>query len=134
MVEAAVLVRAFERHDVYRLLDDTDDRAVAPYVRAHLTDLLLGEIPALAAEPDSSLDLLDRASKLDSVLGACGEQMESQTLCGAAANSGQLRELGDQVLDRRTEHARSVAVTFGQYAWRRLSASRCPTHRRCERG
>ena len=110
MVEAAELVRPLERDDVDRLLDDADDRAVAPRVRADVAELLLGEVSALAAEANARLDLLDRAGELDGVLGACGEEMEGQPLRGPATDSRQLRELGDEVLDRRAEHARSVAV------------------------
>ena len=103
-------MRALERHDVDRLLDDTDDRAVAPRVRAHLAELFLGEISALAAEANSSLDLLDRAGELNGILGAGGEKVKREPLSGPATDAGKLRELGDEILDSRAEHAGSVAV------------------------
>src|ERR671915_420322 len=53
VVEAAVLVRPLERHDVDGLLDDAHDGAVAPRVGADAAELVLGQVPALAAEADA---------------------------------------------------------------------------------
>ena len=60
VVEAAVLVRALERDDVHGLLDDAHDRSVAAAVEADGAELLLGQIAAVAAEPNALLDLRDR--------------------------------------------------------------------------
>ena len=42
------------------------------------------------------------------------EQVEREPLRRAPPDSGQLRELDDEVLDRRAEHAGSVSVRFGR--------------------
>ena len=63
VVEPAVLVRPLERDDVDRLLDDADDRAVAPRVGADGAELLLGQVAAVAAEADALLHVGDRAAE-----------------------------------------------------------------------
>ena len=60
VVDAAVLVGALHREHVGRLLDDADERLVAPRVEADDAELLLGQVPALAAEADALLRLADR--------------------------------------------------------------------------
>ena len=80
VVQAAILAGALDRDDVDRLLDDADDGAVAPRVRADLAELLLGQVPALAAEAHARLDVLDRASELERVLGRV-ESMWNASRC-----------------------------------------------------
>ena len=116
VVKAAKLMRTLERHDVDRLLDHADQRAVAPRVRAHFAKLLLGEVAAFATEAYAGLHVLDRMCELEGVVRPGGEEMKRQPLGRTPPDSGQLRQLGDEVLDRRTEHTRSVAVPFRQAA------------------
>src|SRR6185369_15154452 len=68
VVEPAVLVRTLDRDQVRGLLDDADDRVVAPFVTADLAGLVLGQVPALVAETDALLDLLERAGQCERLL------------------------------------------------------------------
>src|SRR5262245_57502841 len=101
VVEAAVFVRALEGHEVRRLLDDADERPVAPLVAADLAALLLGQVAALTAEADALLDLVDRRGQSLGLVARYSEQMEREPMRGTRADPGQARELRDEVLDRR---------------------------------
>ena len=76
VVEAAELRRPLERDDVDRLLDDADQRVVAPRVGADAAELLLGEVAALAAEAHALLHLLRARRRarapLPSAAAGCG--------------------------------------------------------------
>src|SRR5262245_60316871 len=80
VVEPAVLRRPLERDEVDRLLDDADDGAVAARVAEDLADVLLGQVPALAAETDSLLDLLDRERERIRFFLGDAEEMERESL------------------------------------------------------
>ena len=101
VVEAAVLVRPLERDQVDRLLDDADDGAVAARVEADRAELLLGQVAALAAEADALLHLLDRRRERERLVLADREQVEREPLRRARADSGQARQLRDEVVDGR---------------------------------
>src|SRR3954468_173231 len=60
VVQPPILVRPLDRDQVDRLLDDADDRPVATGVLADGAELFLGQVPALLAEADALLDLLNR--------------------------------------------------------------------------
>ncbi len=105
MVEAAVLVRALERDDVDRLLDDADRRVVSACVEADRTRLLLGQVAALAAEAHPLLDLGERGSERERFLGRALEDVEGEPLRGPLSDSGQAGELRDEVLDGGRKHA-----------------------------
>ena len=117
VVQAAVLAGALDRDDVHGLLHDADDRPVATCVRADRAELLLREVPALAAEADAGLHVLDRPRQLERVLRTGREHVECEPLRRSAADPRKLRELRDEVLDGRAQHGRSLAVRFG-HAWR----------------
>src|SRR5262249_47883857 len=68
VVEALVLAGPLDRDDVDRLLDHADHGTVAPRVSTDRTQLLLREVPALTAEADARLDVLDRLGEPESVL------------------------------------------------------------------
>src|SRR4051812_42282061 len=68
VVEPAILVRALQRHDVDGLLDDADQRVVAAGVDADPAQLFLGEVAALAAEPDALLYLLERGRERERLI------------------------------------------------------------------
>src|SRR6185503_7529115 len=104
VVEAAVLVRALDRDQVGRLLDDADDRVVAALVAADVAGLVLGQVPALVAEADALLDLFERAGEGESLLLRHAQQVERKPLRGALAHARQAGQLRDEVLDRRAEH------------------------------
>ena len=106
VVDAAVLVRALDREKVGGLLDDADDRPVAARVRADAAELLLGQIPALTAEPDSLLHLADRVCEREGLLLGDAEDVERKPLRRARAHAREAGELRDQVVDERAEHAR----------------------------
>ena len=114
VVEAAVLAGALDREQVDRLLDDADDRAVAARVEADRADLLLGEVPALAAEAHALLHLLDRVGERERLRLRHLEEMERKPMRGAAADSGQPRQLRDEVVDGGAQHRRSVAARIGR--------------------
>ena len=81
VVEPAVLVRPLEREHVDGLLDDADDRAVAPRVRADAAELLLGQVAALAARPDALLDVGDRDARSRSPRRAGAARMWKASRC-----------------------------------------------------
>src|SRR4051794_32628629 len=100
VVAAGELVRALDRDDVARLLDDADDRAVAALV---LTDPALrpvGEVEAHLAQPDALLDLADRVGERVGVFGRLAQDVEGEPLRGARADAGQFAQLRDEPLDR----------------------------------
>src|SRR5207344_3666253 len=92
-----------------RLLDDADQRLVTARVEADHAELLLREVPALAAEADPCLHLADRVGEGQGFLVRHPQQMEREPLRRARADAGQARQLGDQVLDDGAEHGRSAA-------------------------
>ena len=104
VVEAAVLVRPLERDDVDRLLDDADDRAVAPRVGADRAELLLGQVAAVAAEAHALLHLRDRLAERERLLLRDREQVEREPLRGPGADPGQAGQLRDEVVDGGAEH------------------------------
>ena len=114
VVEAAVLVGALERDHVDGLLDDADDRAVAAGVEADPAELLLGQVAALAAEANALLHLLDRRRQRERLVLRRREDVEREPLRGARADPRQARQLRDEIVHRRAEHARSLAVQFGR--------------------
>ena len=104
VVEAAVLVRPFQRDQVGRILDHADQRPVAAGVGADRAQRPLRQVAALGARPDPLLHLADRVGQREGV-GLRGlEQVERQPLGRAPADAGQAGELDDQVVDRRGVH------------------------------
>src|SRR5207244_2821755 len=87
VVEAAKLVRPLERDEVDRLLDDADEGVVAASVDADAAELLLGEVPALAAEADALLDLVDRARERRRLVLRDLEEVEGEPLRRRRADS-----------------------------------------------
>ena len=80
VVEAVVGVRALERDDVDRLLDDADRRVVAARVEADRAGLLLGQVPALAAEADALLHLGERRRERERLLRRPLQDVEREPL------------------------------------------------------
>jgi hypothetical protein len=105
VVAPAVLVRALDRDDVARLLDDADDRRVAPLVLADAAALLVGQVEAHLAQADALLDLADRVGQRGGVLGVGAQDVEGEALRRALPDPRQLPELGDQALDGRRVQA-----------------------------
>src|SRR3954470_9404532 len=122
VVEAAVLVRALDRDQVGGLLDDADDRVVAPLVAADVAPLVLSQVPALVAEADALLDLFERAREGERLFLRHAQQVERKPLRGALAHARQAGQLRDEVFDGRAEHrpivprALPVAGILGQAA------------------
>ena len=109
VVAAAELVHALERDHVGGLLDDADHAGVAPLVLADPAARALGEVEADLAQADALLDLADRVGERGGVLVGGAQDVEGEPLRGAVADPGQLRELGDQPLDRGGVDGRSEA-------------------------
>ena len=100
---APKLACSLDRDHVDRLLDDTDDGAIAPRIRAHAAQrLFLGQVPALAAEPNACLHVLDRTQALERILWS---RRASGTQGVARKPPDEQRELRDKVLDGQAEHA-----------------------------
>ena len=116
VVEAVVGVRALERDDVDRLLDDADRRVVAARVEADRAGLLLGQVPALAAEADALLHLGERRGERERLLGRPLQDVEREPLRRPLPDPGQPRQLRDEVLDRGAEHRAIVPVRLGRTA------------------
>ena len=104
VVEAVVGVGALERDDVDGLLDDADRRVVAPRVEADRARLVLGQVPALAAEAHALLDLLERRSEGERLLARPLQHVEREPLRRPLPDSRQPGELRDEILDRGAEH------------------------------
>src|SRR5579884_939566 len=113
VVELAVLVRALERDDVDRLLDDADRRLVAARVEADRARLVLGQIAALAAEADALLHLGDRRRERERLGARPLQDVERKPLRSSLPDAGQARQLGDEVLDGGAEHAAIVPGSPG---------------------
>jgi hypothetical protein len=102
-------MRALDRDHVRGLLDHADHLGIAALVGADPTARTVGEVEAGLAQSDPFLDLGDRARERERVLVAGAQQMERQPLGRAAANAGQLRQLGDQALYGRGVDAQRTA-------------------------
>ena len=124
----AKLVRPLERDDVHRLLDDADQCVVAPLVEADAAELLLGQVPALTAEADALLHLLERRRERERLIGGPLEDVERESLRGARTDPGQARQLRDEVLDGRAEHRAIVPSRVGYpgHAWLRPGWCQAP--------
>jgi hypothetical protein len=73
---------------------------VASRVGADAAQLCLGEVPALGAEPNALLHVLDRARKRQrSSFGR--ERRKGESLRRPLPDSGELRELRHEVVDGR---------------------------------
>ena len=116
MVLPLVLVGALDRDDVAGLLDHADHALVAPLVAADLADRLIGEVEADLAEADLLLHLADRVGQREALLLVDAKNVEGQPLRGAATDSGELRELGDQAFDGRGEHRWCIVAVRGDGA------------------
>ena len=104
VVAALELVRALDRDHVRGLLDDADQRPVAALIRADPAARTVREVEAHLAQPDPLLDLGDRVGERERLLVAGAQDVKGEPLRRAAADPGQLRQLGDQPLDRRGVH------------------------------
>src|SRR2546421_2428474 len=113
VVEAPELVRALQRDQVDRLLDDADDRVVAPRIDADRAQLLLGQVPALAAEAHAFLHLLDRSRKGQRLVRRNLEQVKRKSLRGSSSDPGKPRELRDEVVHSGAEHGSIVPASIG---------------------
>src|SRR4029450_7008351 len=86
---------------------------VAPGVTADLTGLFLGPVPAVDAEPHALLRLLERRGELQRLVARRAQQVEREAVRCARPDAGQPRQLRDEVVDRRAEHAAIVPVCIG---------------------
>jgi hypothetical protein len=118
VVEPAELAGPLDREQVDRLLDDADQRVVTSRVAADRADVFLGEVPALVAEADALLDLLDRRRERERLVLRPLQQMEGETVRGARADARQARQLRDEVFHSRTEHCPIVPTWLGSTRWR----------------
>src|SRR5581483_5394626 len=112
VVEAAELRRPLDRDQVARLLDDADQRTVAPRVEADRADLVLRQVPALAAEADARLHLLDRLRQRECLVRRRTQEVEREALRRPCPDAGQTRQLRDEVVDRRGQHTVSLVLTL----------------------
>src|SRR5439155_17425142 len=101
VVEPAILVCPLDGDQVDRLLDDADDRSVATGVLADRAELFLGQIPALLAEADALLHLLNRRGERERLVLRGPEQVEREPVRRAGADARQACQLRDEVVDRR---------------------------------
>jgi hypothetical protein len=108
VVEAPIFVRPLERDEVGRLLHDADERAIPPLVATDLAALLLGQIPAFGAEADAVLHVADRVRERLCFVLRDTQEVEGEAVRRSRADSGQSRQLRDEVLDGRGEHGRIV--------------------------
>ena len=100
VVPAAELLRALDRDDVARLLDDAQHGRIAPLVATERAQLTLGDVEAPAAPRDALLRLDDRRGEPLRVLGRRLQQVERDALRRLRADAGQPAELVDELLDR----------------------------------
>ena len=92
-------------------------------VGADPAELLLGEVPALAAEADALLDVDDRGGERERLVLRHPQHVEREPLRRALAHAGQPGQLGDEVLDGGAEHP--AIVTFGQVVRQAAGRRRC---------
>src|SRR4029453_16479486 len=104
---------SLQGENIGRLLDDANQRAVTPHIPADLAGLFLRPVAALAAEPNSLLGVAQGAGELERLVLGCTEEMEREPVGGPRADSRQTRQLSDEILDRRAEHAAIVPVCIG---------------------
>jgi predicted enzyme related to lactoylglutathione lyase len=104
VVQATKLARSLDRDQVDRLLDDADQRVVAAGVETDRTALLLGEVPALVAEADALLHVLDRGGERECLVLGTLQEVEREAVRSASPDAGEARKLRDKVLDGGAEH------------------------------
>ena len=90
-----------ERKQVRRLFDDADGRVVASRVRADAAQLRLREVPHSAQRPNAFLHVLDRARERERLVLRSRKEMEGEPLRRPLPDSGQLRELRDEIVHGR---------------------------------
>ena len=100
MIQAAILARALDRHDVGRLLDHADERFVTSRVGADRAQLAFGEVEASPAEADLLLDVDDGRRQGQDVLGPDLQHVERESLRGTGPDTGEPGQLRDQALNR----------------------------------
>src|SRR6266545_7287729 len=99
--EALEIARPLDRGNVERFLDDADDRGVAPRVGADRARVDVGHVVARRAVEDLLLDLDDRARQRLGLGGGTLEDMVGEARGRLAADAGELRQLVDEVGQRR---------------------------------
>ena len=104
VVEAAEFAGALNRDQVDGLLDDADQRVVAPRVETDRAPFLLGEVAALVAEADALLDVLDRRGEGERLVLRSLEEVEREPVRRARAHAGEAGKLCNEVLDSRAQH------------------------------
>lgn len=99
-----VLVGSFYGDNIGGLFDHADGARVARGIQTDRAQVLFGQIEALAAEADCLLDLDERMSQRQRLLGRNFQQMEGQALGSLWTHPRKLRQLIDEFLDGGTEH------------------------------
>src|SRR3954451_7344977 len=108
VVATAELAGALDSDDVLRLLDDTDDGRVAPWVAADAALLALRHVAAHDAEADLVLAFGECRYQPAYVAVFRGEQVERDALRALGPDAGQPAELVDEVLNRSFVHRVAV--------------------------
>jgi hypothetical protein len=93
VVQAFVDACAFDREDITRVLNDTNEATVSRWIGAYWTRIGLGNPTTLGAEDNLLFDLNNRLRQSLSAYFWGAQHKESQALCGLFANTGQTTEL-----------------------------------------
>src|SRR5919201_2753935 len=88
VVQAAKLARPLDRDEVDRLLHDADERVVTTGVATDPAHLVLRQVSALLAEPDSLLHVLDRRGERERLVRWALKEMEGQPMGRPTSHSG----------------------------------------------
>ena len=99
VIEAAVLPRFFDGHDVVRLFDDADRLSITRGPRAVEAWINIGDVIAHRAEPHVHLGVADRIGQRQGFLGLSAQNMKREALRRLGPYPGQMFELVDQTLD-----------------------------------
>jgi len=104
VVEAAELARPLDREKVDGLLDDADQRVVAPCIAADRAHLFLREVAALVAKADPFLHVFDRRGERERFVLRPLEQVEREPVGRPRPDPRKAGELRDEIFDSGAEH------------------------------
>src|SRR5665811_1526102 len=104
VVAAAELTRPLDCDDIFGLLDDAEDRVIAPRILADTAFDVFGDIAAYRTEMNLRLDVGQHRRKTPYILRIGIEKKERDALRALGADAGKAPEFIDQILDYTVIH------------------------------
>src|ERR1700682_2203552 len=114
VVQAAVLARFFDGHDVVRFFDDADCFAIARWPRAVQARIGIGDVVAHRTKSHVHLGVADSIGEGERIIRSNAHDLKREALRTLGPDAAQMYELVDQSLDR-----------FGEIRHEEFSVTEC---------